>query len=142
MSAKVIDGIAVAAKIRQQCRVRCETGRALTGTPPGLAVIIVGDDPASKVYVRNKMKACAEVGIRSWRHEFQTSVDPEVVIEKLEALNADPEVHGILVQPPLPPQFDIRSTISNDTDFAHCRLLTGCCTGPRPTELQCSTIKS
>jgi methylenetetrahydrofolate dehydrogenase (NADP+) / methenyltetrahydrofolate cyclohydrolase len=119
MSAKVIDGIAVAAQIRQECRERIEKLRARTRTMPGLAVIVVGANPASKVYVRNKMKACAEVGIRSFRYAFPEDVNPRMVIEKIQELNQASDVHGILVQLPLPAQFDIRSvlhTISADKD--------------------------
>jgi methylenetetrahydrofolate dehydrogenase (NADP+)/methenyltetrahydrofolate cyclohydrolase len=119
MSAKVINGIAVAAQIRQECRERIERLRTLTGTTPGLAVIFVGEDPASQVYVRNKMRACAEVGIRSCRYEFKEDVSQERVIEKIEELNKDSDVHGILVQLPLPTQFDIRNvlhTISAEKD--------------------------
>ncbi len=86
---------------------------------PGLAVIVVGSNPASQVYVRNKMKACANVGIRSFRFDYPAGVDPELVIDKIKQLNEDPEVHGILVQLPLPPTFDlarILHTISADKD--------------------------
>jgi methylenetetrahydrofolate dehydrogenase (NADP+)/methenyltetrahydrofolate cyclohydrolase len=119
MTAKVINGAAVAAKIRAECRERVKRIVAENGTPPGLAVILVGQDPASQVYVRNKIRACADVGIRSLRYDFTADVDPQVVIRKIEELNQQPNVHGILVQLPLPPSFDIAQvlhTISVDKD--------------------------
>jgi methylenetetrahydrofolate dehydrogenase (NADP+)/methenyltetrahydrofolate cyclohydrolase len=103
-TAKIIDGIAVASKIRVECKERVERLKQ-RGITPGLAVILVGSDPASAVYVRNKIRACAEVGIKSVRYDFPRDADPEAVLETIETLNADPTVHGILVQLPLPPQF-------------------------------------
>ncbi len=86
---------------------------------PGLAVILVGENPASVVYVRNKIRACKEVGIRSFRFRYPVTVRPEAVLDKIEELNGDPAVHGILVQLPLPPSFDlirILHAISRDKD--------------------------
>jgi methylenetetrahydrofolate dehydrogenase (NADP+)/methenyltetrahydrofolate cyclohydrolase len=86
---------------------------------PSLAVILVGQNPASRLYVRNKVKACAEVGIRSTLHEFPVDIDAAAVIARIEALNCDPEVHGILVQLPLPGHFDlvrVLEAISPDKD--------------------------
>jgi len=117
--AKIIDGVAVAAGIRDECRERVGRLLAQGSAPPGLAVILVGSDPPSQIYVRNKIKACADVGIRSFRFDFPLDVNPEVVIDKIEDLNRDPDVHGILVQLPLPPSFDIARilhTISADKD--------------------------
>ena len=124
MSAKIIDGINVAKKIREECRQRVDVLRATTGMTPGLAVIVVGDDPASRVYVRNKIKACADVGIRSFRYDFPVDIDQQLVIDKLEELNNDSTIHGILVQLPLPPQFDIKSilrmiSVDKDVDGFH-----------------------
>jgi methylenetetrahydrofolate dehydrogenase (NADP+)/methenyltetrahydrofolate cyclohydrolase len=119
VTATIIDGIAVAAKIREEPRQRVDAIVARGAPPPGLAVILVGSDPASQVYVRNKIRACAQVGIRSFRFEFKADVNPQVVIDKIEELNQDPLVHGILVQLPLPPAFDITRilhTISVDKD--------------------------
>jgi methylenetetrahydrofolate dehydrogenase (NADP+)/methenyltetrahydrofolate cyclohydrolase len=119
MAAKIIDGREVAAKIRLECRDRVSRLKSEFGIKPGLAVILVGQDPASAVYVRNKIRACSDVGIRSYRFDFESDVDPKIVIDKIRALNADPEVHGILVQLPLPPHFalaDILRTISADKD--------------------------
>ncbi len=100
-TAKIIDGVAVAAAIRSECRERV---RALAdhGIQPGLAVILVGSDAASAVYVRNKLRACAEVGIRSVRYDFDSDVRSETVLSTIEQLNTDPSIHGILVQLPLP----------------------------------------
>ncbi len=119
MTAKIIDGREVAAAIRRQCRERVERLRSRFGITPGLAVILVGENPASAVYVRNKIRACADVGIRSYRFDFKREVDPQLVLGKIRQLNADAQVHGILVQLPLPPQFvlaDILRAVSADKD--------------------------
>jgi methylenetetrahydrofolate dehydrogenase (NADP+)/methenyltetrahydrofolate cyclohydrolase len=100
-SAKIIDGVAIAKIVRAECRERI--ARLIqAGSHPGLAVIIVGNDAASAVYVRNKIKACAEVGIRSVQFRFDASERTETVVAQINLLNADPSVHGILVQLPLP----------------------------------------
>ncbi|MBX9841275.1 MAG: bifunctional methylenetetrahydrofolate dehydrogenase/methenyltetrahydrofolate cyclohydrolase FolD [Xanthobacteraceae bacterium] len=119
MVAKVIDGNAVGQKIRAECRQRTLVLKQHYGVTPGLAVIIVGDNPASKVYVRNKVRASAEVTIRSAVIPFPADADPATVIAKIRELNADPLTHGILVQLPLPPQFkidDLLSAISPEKD--------------------------
>ena len=119
MTAKIIDGVAVAKKIRDECRERVQRIVAQSGIPPGLAVIIVGSDPASQVYVRNKIRACANVGIKSLRFDYPADVSQEIVIDRIIQLNDDPAVHGILVQLPLPPTFDmsrILHSISADKD--------------------------
>jgi methylenetetrahydrofolate dehydrogenase (NADP+)/methenyltetrahydrofolate cyclohydrolase len=118
MPAKIINGVAVAAGIRSELKVRTAQLTA-QGRQPGLAVIVVGSNPASHIYVRNKIRACAEVGIRSLRYDYPADADPALVIERIAALNEDPAVHGILVQLPLPPQFSIAQilrTISADKD--------------------------
>jgi methylenetetrahydrofolate dehydrogenase (NADP+)/methenyltetrahydrofolate cyclohydrolase len=117
-TAKIIDGVAVSAEIRADCKVRVEALSA-RGIQPGLAVILVGSNPASAVYVRNKIRACAEVGIRSARYHFPDDVDENTVLATIERLNADPSIHGILVQLPLPPQFAVGRalrTISAEKD--------------------------
>jgi methylenetetrahydrofolate dehydrogenase (NADP+)/methenyltetrahydrofolate cyclohydrolase len=101
MAAKIIDGKSLAAAVRAGVKERVAR-LAQGGVRPGLAVILAGDDPASKVYVRNKVRACEETGIRSERHEFPADVSEKVLLEKVATLNADPAVHGILVQLPLP----------------------------------------
>jgi methylenetetrahydrofolate dehydrogenase (NADP+) / methenyltetrahydrofolate cyclohydrolase len=122
-TARIIDGVAVAKKIRTECSVR--TASLLQrGVEPGLAVVVVGDDPASAVYIRNKVRACADVGIRSVRYGFPADIDAETVIATIEALNADPSIDGILVQLPLPrhlPISRILRTISatKDVDGFH-----------------------
>ncbi|MGE3066218.1 MAG: bifunctional methylenetetrahydrofolate dehydrogenase/methenyltetrahydrofolate cyclohydrolase FolD [Hyphomicrobiaceae bacterium] len=105
MTARVIDGLAVARAVRGECRARVAALREQTGTVPGLAVLIVGNDPASEVYVRNKVKACAEVGIASTTHRFAADSHAASLIARIEELNRDPAIHGILVQLPLPPSF-------------------------------------
>jgi len=103
MAAKIIDGKALAAEMR--AALKPAVAALITrGVRPGLAVLLAGDDPASRVYVRNKVRACEDTGIRSERHEFAADVAEEVLLEKIAALNADPAVHGILVQLPLPRQ--------------------------------------
>lgn len=106
MTAKLVNGGAVAAKIRAEFKHRTASLIA-AGRQPGLAVIMVGDDPASAIYVRNKIKACHEVGIRSSRFDFDADADPATVSARIEVLNADPGIHGILVQLPLPKHFQV-----------------------------------
>jgi methylenetetrahydrofolate dehydrogenase (NADP+)/methenyltetrahydrofolate cyclohydrolase len=103
-TAKIIDGITVSAKIRAECK-RDVANLASRGITPGLAVVLVGSDPASAVYVRNKIQACAEVGIKSFRYDFPADVEPDLVVDTIHRLNKDSAVHGILVQLPLPSQF-------------------------------------
>ena len=119
MAAKIIDGVAISRQIREGCRDRVHALKAKSGLIPGLAVILVGEDPASLLYVRNKLKACTEIGIRSYRFDFPASVEQAEVARRINALNQDPDVHGILVQLPLPTSFDLRQileTISVDKD--------------------------
>jgi methylenetetrahydrofolate dehydrogenase (NADP+) / methenyltetrahydrofolate cyclohydrolase len=119
MTAKIIDGNAVARSIRDECRQRVEHIVAQSGVPPGLAVILVGSDPASRIYVKNKIRACIDVGIRSFRFDYPADVKQDEVVAKIAELNEDPAVHGILVQLPLPASFDmarILRTISADKD--------------------------
>jgi methylenetetrahydrofolate dehydrogenase (NADP+) / methenyltetrahydrofolate cyclohydrolase len=111
MAAKIIDGKQVAASIRVECKARVADLRTKTGVTPGLAVILVGDNPASAVYVASKIKACAEAGIRSFRKQYPASVDEETLIGTIEELNRDPNVHGILVQLPLPVHIDMRRVL-------------------------------
>ena len=79
---------------------------AAEGIVPGLAVVLVGNDVGSQVYVRNKTQACEELGIRSWQYNLPEDTAQDTLLELIETLNADPEVHGILVQSPLPEQID------------------------------------
>ena len=105
MVARILDGNALAAKMREEIARRAATLSA-RGITPCLAVLLIGDNPASAVYVRNKVSACEKAGIRSLRLDFPADTAQDAVMAKLAELNADPSVHGILVQLPLPPQFD------------------------------------
>ncbi|HEX5125655.1 MAG TPA: bifunctional methylenetetrahydrofolate dehydrogenase/methenyltetrahydrofolate cyclohydrolase FolD [Rhodocyclaceae bacterium] len=105
MTARILDGNALAAKIRTDIAAQAADLNA-RGVRPCLAVILVGDNPASAVYVRNKVAACEKAGIRSLKFDYPANVMPEIVFAKIAELNADRDVHGILVQLPLPKQFD------------------------------------
>ncbi|MDD5296122.1 MAG: bifunctional methylenetetrahydrofolate dehydrogenase/methenyltetrahydrofolate cyclohydrolase FolD [Rhodocyclaceae bacterium] len=105
MTAKLIDGNALSSTLRGQLADRAAVLKA-KGITPCLAVILVGEDPASAVYVRNKVAGCEKTGIRSIKDVYPADVEPIVVLARIAELNADPDVHGILVQLPLPPQFD------------------------------------
>ena len=105
MSAEIIDGLALSAIIRDELAKR-SSALAARGVTPCLAVILAGEDPASSVYVRNKVAACEKAGMRSLKDIYPVDVKPETVLARIAELNADPSVHGILVQLPLPKQFD------------------------------------
>src|SRR5260221_1942919 len=105
MRARILDGKTLAAAIRLDVKQKVQA-LARRGLRPGLAVILAGDDPASKVYVRNKARACEEVGVRSQQIDYPASVAQEELMACIRRLNADPAVHGILVQLPLPRQVD------------------------------------
>jgi methylenetetrahydrofolate dehydrogenase (NADP+)/methenyltetrahydrofolate cyclohydrolase len=111
MSARIIDGKAVAAGVRAEVakQVAARTARGLSA--PGLAVVMVGDSPASQVYVRNKRKACAEVGIRDLSVDLPASLSHAALLSEIQRLNRDPLVHGILVQLPLPDHLDATAVI-------------------------------
>jgi methylenetetrahydrofolate dehydrogenase (NADP+)/methenyltetrahydrofolate cyclohydrolase len=111
MTATIIDGKFVAAKVRLDCRARVDDLKARYGVSPGLAVLMVGDDPASAVYVRKKIQACADVGIRSQKFLFSRDEKQSVLIDKIRELSADPRIHGILVQLPLPKHFDLKEVL-------------------------------
>jgi methylenetetrahydrofolate dehydrogenase (NADP+) / methenyltetrahydrofolate cyclohydrolase len=102
----VIDGKAVGARVRAQVATEVEAFVAEHGRPPGLATILVGDDPASAVYVAGKQKACAEAGIRGFDHRIGAEASEDEVIALIERLNADDDVSGILCQLPVPPHMD------------------------------------
>lgn len=105
MSATLIDGNALSTQLRAQIAQRTADMSA-AGRTPGLAVILVGDDPASAVYVRNKVRACEATGIRSVLEQYPASLTEAELLARIAALNADPSVHGILVQMPLPRHID------------------------------------
>jgi len=100
--AQIIDGKAVAREIRKEIKEEIEGLKRRWGMVPGLAVVLVGDDPASHLYVRNKEKACQEVGIRSQEHFLSAAVSEKELLSVIHHLNRDKEIHGILVQLPLP----------------------------------------
>ena len=106
MNDNVIDGRAVAAEVKERVRGEVAAWADGGGDQPGLATILVGDDPASHVYVRNKRKATEEAGMRSVHHELPADTSQEEVAELIGSLNDDSTVHGILLQLPAPPQID------------------------------------
>jgi methylenetetrahydrofolate dehydrogenase (NADP+) / methenyltetrahydrofolate cyclohydrolase len=106
MAATVIDGKAVAASVREGVRGDVEQLTGQLGRPPGLATVLVGDDPASAIYVRRKHEACEEAGIRSFDHKPDVGIAQEDLLELVRDLNEDDEVDGILVQLPLPEHLD------------------------------------
>ena len=110
MTAKIIDGKAIAHQVRLDWKIRVDSLRG-KGVVPGLAMIIVGDNAASKVYVRHKTKACADIGIHSEVHEFADNATEAMLLDRIAALNADPKIHGMLVQLPLPPHLEVRAVI-------------------------------
>ena len=112
MTAKIIDGKAIAQEYRRESAVRVERLRE-AGVVPGLAVVIVGDDAASKVYVRNKALACEAIGMRSEVHALPARTTQAQLMAFVRRLNEDPAVHGVLVQLPLPRHLDSRAVIES-----------------------------
>jgi methylenetetrahydrofolate dehydrogenase (NADP+)/methenyltetrahydrofolate cyclohydrolase len=136
----LIDGKQVAQQVREEVRREVEEFRRHTDTVPGLATVLVGDDPASDTYVRGKQRACAEVGIASFGHRLPATTPQPELLDLIAALNARADVHGILVQLPLPRGLDADAVIDavdprKDVDGLHpanqARLLMGR-PGPRP----------
>ncbi len=118
MTAKIIDGKEISQAVREEYRQRAEKLKD-KGILPGLAVIIVGDNPASRIYVRNKIKACHEVGLHSESHDMPEDASEEMVLNQIEELNQSDKIHGILVQLPLPAHIDdkkVLEAISPDKD--------------------------
>ncbi len=116
--ANIIDGKGIALKLREELKIKVAELSAM-GTVPGLAVVLVGEDPASEVYVRNKGRACEKAGIKSVQHTLAKETTEAQLLELIEELNADPEIHGILVQLPLPDHINedrVLETISPDKD--------------------------
>ncbi|MEQ1686283.1 MAG: bifunctional methylenetetrahydrofolate dehydrogenase/methenyltetrahydrofolate cyclohydrolase FolD [Burkholderiaceae bacterium] len=101
MTAQLIDGTALSSRIRAEVAQRA-AALAARGHQPGLAVVLVGDDPASQVYVRNKVKACLDAGVHSVFEKYDAALTEAELLARVAALNADPRIHGILVQMPLP----------------------------------------
>ncbi len=134
MSARIIDGKAIAAKIKEEQKQRVQRLLQQHGVRPGLAVILVGSDPASQVYVRNKVAACKVVGIRSELVELPVTATQDQLLSHIDALNMDPTIHGILVQLPLPPQIGVHGVLERidfhkDVDGFHLYNVGGLVTG-------------
>jgi methylenetetrahydrofolate dehydrogenase (NADP+)/methenyltetrahydrofolate cyclohydrolase len=134
MSARIIDGKAIAASIRAEQKQRILRMQQQHGIRPGLAVILVGSDPASQVYVRNKVAACKDVGIHSELVELPVTTTQDQLLSRIDALNTDPTIHGILVQLPLPPQIDVHGVLERidfhkDVDGFHLYNVGGLVTG-------------
>ena len=113
MSATIIDGKAFAARLRAELAQKTEAFQQRTGRRPGLAVILVGNDPASEVYVRNKGIQAREVGFNSLEFKLPADCSAEALLAQIEALNRDDNVHGILVQLPLPPHIDAEAVLNH-----------------------------
>lgn len=111
MSAKLIDGKAIASNIRQSTQEAVAQRLANGQRRPGLAVILVGEDPASQVYVKNKRRACDEIGIHSLSYDLPATTSQAELLALIDTLNADPQIDGILVQLPLPAQVDTETVI-------------------------------
>lgn len=111
MTARMIDGKAIAAEIRRNVKQRVEHRVAKGERPPGLAVVLVGSDPASQVYVNNKRKSCAEVGFVSRSFDLPAEATEQELLAIIDRLNEDPEIDGILVQLPLPQHIDPKTII-------------------------------
>lgn len=121
--AKILSGKTVSARVKQELKIEVEN-LTKAGTKPGLAVVIVGDDSASKVYVANKEKACAELGIYSEKYALSADTTEDELLNLIKKLNADDKIHGILVQLPLPEHLDDKTIINNilpskDVDAFH-----------------------
>ena len=123
MTAQTIDGNALSRQLRADVQNRTAALRA-RGTTPGLAVVLVGDNPASQVYVRNKVKACEDAGLHSVLEKYDAALSEVDLLARVEALNNDPAIHGILVQLPLPAHIDAQKVIeaispAKDVDGFH-----------------------
>lgn len=123
MAAKVIDGRALARRVRTELKGRVERLQE-RGVRPGLAVVLVGDNPASKVYVSQKIQACAAVGVRSEVLQLSNDTDEDQVLRQVRSLNADPDIHGLIVQLPLPERLNMRRlleaiSVEKDVDGFH-----------------------
>ena len=124
MSAKILDGKAIAADLRQQIKSRVDERVAAGERRPGLAVVLVGENPASQVYVRNKRKSCDEVGFHSVSHDLPADTTQDQLLALIDQLNEEDAIDGILVQLPLPEQIDEESVIerilpTKDVDGFH-----------------------
>jgi methylenetetrahydrofolate dehydrogenase (NADP+)/methenyltetrahydrofolate cyclohydrolase len=136
MSAKILDGNAIATRVRAEWKVRAAATTA-AGCRPGLAVVIVGENPASRIYVRSKVKACAELGLYSELHELPAAVEESRLIALVASLNNNAGIHGILVQLPLPAHIDRSRVLAavapgKDVDGFHLENAGGLLTGNSP----------
>jgi methylenetetrahydrofolate dehydrogenase (NADP+) / methenyltetrahydrofolate cyclohydrolase len=143
MAARILDGKSLAARLRTEMKLRVDA-LVQRGARPGLAVILAGDDAASRVYVRNKTLAAAEIGVHSELHEFKQDVAEAVVLEKVSSLNRDPAVHGILVQLPLPRHINAAHVLetvapAKDVDGFHEANL-GALLAGRPAVVPCTPL--
>ena len=123
MTAQLIDGNALSRTLRTEVAQRAAALK-IRGVVPGLAVVLVGENPASQVYVRNKVKACADNGLHSVLEQYPSDLSEADLLARVEALNNDPAIHGILVQLPLPPHIDAQKVIeaiapAKDVDGFH-----------------------
>lgn len=137
-TAKIIDGRAIAAALRADMAAQIKK----TNLTPGLAVILVGDDPASHIYVRNKITACEQVGIKSFEYRLDASAQEKEILTLISNLNNDPAIHGILLQLPLPPGLDAQKIIESispakDVDGLH-PLNAGLLATERPNIIPCT----
>lgn len=134
MPARILDGRSIAREIRREVCLEVSALAARTGAVPCLATVLVGNDPASTTYVRNKTRACEEVGILSMRLDLPVGLSEESLLQEIERLNRDPSVHAILVQLPLPPQISERRVLEavlpvKDVDGFHPSNLGGLLVG-------------
>ena len=141
MAARLLDGKSLAAQVRAQVKEKV-AALSQRGITPGLAVILAGDDPASRVYVRNKIRACEETGVRSQLFEYPAAVAEAELLSRVEALNRDRGVHAILVQLPLPRQVDAHRVLESvspakDVDGFHESNL-GALLAGRPQVVPCT----
>jgi methylenetetrahydrofolate dehydrogenase (NADP+) / methenyltetrahydrofolate cyclohydrolase len=113
MSARIIDGKTIAAELRAAIKAETQRLAAAHGIVPGLAVVLVGDDPASKLYVTSKSRAVLEVGMRPFDYHLPADADEPQLLDLVAKLNADPAVHGILVQMPLPPRISAARVVAS-----------------------------
>lgn len=142
MSARIIDGKAVAAQVREHVAAEVAEFQAASGVTPHLVAVLVGGDPASAVYVRNKQNACSKAGLRSTLHKLPTETSQAELLKLVHDLNSNPEVHGILVQLPLPQHIDEQAILDavtplKDVDCFHAENV-GLMVQGRPRFLPCT----
>ncbi len=144
MPAALLDGRSLAAEVRERLRARVERVRRTAGDAPGLAVVLVGDDPASQIYVRNKERAARETGIRSAVFRLPAGAGRREVLDLLRRLEADPSWDGVLVQAPVPPPLELDELVAavgphKDVDGFHPENL-GLLVRGRPRTVACTPL--